>query len=168
MILPTGEHVLSAMKKLPAPGAPAEAWDTLLDRRAPVRLLYGLQIAEALLQGSHFDDVCPSPLCPLVSFSASHRGVRQAAEPEQWRAEFRRRGGVVHLYRCLRAGGFTAADGVAGPRIKCLAMLQRIFAALTICALRLARCWYLRFCLTMKGQRVMLCWTRHRCWQRAG
>eukprot|EP00698_Gefionella_okellyi_P025572 TRINITY_DN9417_c0_g1_i1.p1 TRINITY_DN9417_c0_g1~~TRINITY_DN9417_c0_g1_i1.p1 ORF type:complete len:2658 (-),score=590.22 TRINITY_DN9417_c0_g1_i1:2579-10552(-) len=101
MMLPTNQSLLNMIRTLNH-GAPQ--WQVLLDNGSAFKLLYSLQIVEALMFGAYF---------------------KSPSEHETWCVQFTTLGGVHYLVDTLLRVQFHEAE-LGSLRLKCLSLLLRV------------------------------------------
>ena len=141
--LPTNQEFLARLRAVERDDAAADGairWHELLPTRAPLALLYALQIAHGLLAGdvalrpelgqrvapqsSPADaDVVVDAAAAAAAATLEAERSAHAAAAQRWRARFVERGGVAYLLDVLLQTDSAASDA---KRRRCLSLLLRV------------------------------------------
>jgi len=128
MRLPTEERLLSNLETLRAVKCPVPDWNEVLDSKNVYKLLYQLQIMEALVQPAAQDQ---STDADSISSDAGSLEDAQLKDRATWRKKFLLYGGFEHLNSILLA--FQEGDGeedgdLARLRKMCTGLLLKMFS----------------------------------------
>ncbi|XP_078316021.1 ubiquitin carboxyl-terminal hydrolase 34-like isoform X4 [Crassostrea virginica] len=136
MLLPTNQSMWEGFQSLVSEECSEQTviWDKLLDSRSPHKLMYSLQIVEALSRGSKHRRRSTMRSGGGDSRTMSTDSDLDSQDEEIWSMKFISKGGLKHLLSIFKSGSLQAQEDEAWSQWnqECLAYLLRMISQFSV------------------------------------